>query len=182
MRAYNSTIKLKQKTCVSCGKPCIWFSRKRCKQCATVQDTIARDEEEQEVDEDLQGLVDDLDMWFSKFIRLYYADSKGFVLCYTSGRKMNWKQAQCGHFISRKHFATRWLPENCRPQSPTDNCLLDGNLEVFEKKLEEENKGIVSWLKEQAREVCKPTREQLKQLIVEYRSKVKILEQKIKVT
>lgn len=56
MRAYNSTIKLKQKTCVNCGKPCIWFSKKRCKDCARIEDSMANDVEAEE-DESFSNLV-----------------------------------------------------------------------------------------------------------------------------
>lgn len=180
MRGYNSTIRVKQKICVRCGRPCVWFSKKRCQQCARIEDTIARDEEEVEQDESLQNLVEDADVWFSKYIRLLYASSDGMVECYTSGKKMRWQEIQCGHFISRKHFATRWMPDNCRPQSEYENCHLHGNMEVFRKKLEQERSGLPEWLEEQAREVCKPTRDELKQLIIEYRGKVKMLEMKLK--
>lgn len=180
MRGYNSTIRVKQKTCVSCGKPCVWFSRKRCQQCARVESVLAADEKEVAQDESFQNLVDDLDVWFSKYIRLLYADEKGMVECFTSGKKIKWTQIQCGHFISRKHFATRWMPQNCRPQSEYDNCHLHGNIEVFRRKLEEEKPGICDWLEEQAREVVKPTRDELKQLVIEYRNKARMMENKIK--
>lgn len=177
---YNSTIINKKKN-LGCGHFDYNFSKNRCKSCATIESTQRRIDkfEEIEQDENLQSLVEDADVWFSKFIRLYYANEKGQVECYTSGRKYHWTQIQCGHYISRKHFATRWLPENCRPQSEYDNCHLNGNLEVFKEKLEAEDKGIVTWLEEQARQISKPTRDEMKQIIVEYRTRVKLLEKKI---
>ena len=177
----NSTIIPKKKR-LSCGCFDYNFSKNRCKAHATIESTakrVARYEEEQE-DENFQGLVDDLDMWFSKYIRLYYANEKGLVLCYTSGVEMRWQDAQCGHFVSRKHYATRWLPDNCRPQSEYDNCVLSGNLTAFRKNLEKEQAGLPDWIEEQARQVSKPTRDELKQLIIEYRNKVKVLQKKIK--
>lgn len=180
MRAYNSTIRIKQKTCIKCGKPCVWFSKKRCQQCAKIEDTIARDEEEVVQDESLQNLVDDLDFYFSRYIRMLHADSNGIATCFTSGKKMRWQELHCGHFVSRKNFATRWMPQNCRPQTEYENCHLHGNIAVFRKKLDEEKPGISDWLEEQAREVCKPTRDELKMLIIEYRNKVKVLEAKFK--
>lgn len=50
-----STIIRKQKTCVVCGKPCFWFSKKRCKSCATIQDTKARMEENKEYQVELDA-------------------------------------------------------------------------------------------------------------------------------
>ncbi len=40
--------------------------------------------------------------------------------CITSGK--TWREDfQCGHFMSRKHLATRWLDKNMNAQSPEDN-------------------------------------------------------------
>jgi hypothetical protein len=91
---------------------------------------------------------------------------------------MRWQEAQCGHFISRKNYATRWLPQNCRPQSEYDNCFLSGNIDVYRKKLEEEEPGIVDYLQEEARQISKPTRDELKSLIIEYRHKLNLVKKK----
>jgi len=177
----NSTI-IPKKRKLACGCFDFNFSKNRCKAHATIDSTAKRIAayEEMEQDENLSSLIDDLDVWFSKYIRLLYASPEGFVRCYTSGLILRWQDAHCGHFISRKNLATRWLPDNCRPQSEHQNCMLHGNLEVFKRKLEEEKSGITDWLEQQAREVCKPSREELKSLIIEYRHKVKLLEKKIK--
>ncbi len=180
MRAFNSTIKLKEKICVRCGNKCIWFSKKRCKDCARIEDAMVEDSIEDEKDESFMNLVDDLDFVFSRYIRLLHSDEKGIADCYTSGVKKRWQELQCGHFVSRGNYATRWLVDNCRPQTEFENCHLHGNLEVFRKKLNEEKPGLAEWLEEQGRQVCKPSRDELKQLISEYRFKVKLLEAKIK--
>lgn len=177
----HSTIINKKKICVNCGNLDFWFSKKMCKQCATIHSTAKRvaKHEGREEDESLTNLIDDLDAIFSKYIRLKYADSNGFVSCFTSGVKLKWTEAQCGHFISRKNLATRWLPENCRPQSEHDNCYLDGNIKVFRANLEKEQSGITQWLLEQSNQVYKPSREDLKELISEYRYKLKLVETKL---
>lgn len=180
MRLHNSTIKIKTKICVNCGKPCVWFSKKRCKDCARIEDTLANDEKEDEQDESLQNLIADLDFIFSRYIRLKYADKNGKVKCFTSDKEMRWQEAQNGHFISRSNLATRWMEENCRPQSEYDNCHLHGNLEIFKERLEKEKPGITSWLLEQSREVVRPTRDELKHLITNYRHRVKVFEKKLK--
>jgi hypothetical protein len=182
MAVYNSTIIKKKKRCVSCGTMQFLFSKGRCKSCATIEDSSKRiaAHEEAEDDENLQSLIEDCDIWFSKYIRLHYASTEGLLRCYTSGQVLRWQDAQCGHYISRKHLATRWLPENCRPQSAYENCNLHGNLEVFKRKLSEEKQGLPEWLEQQSRIITKPTREELSSLLREYRYKVKILESKLK--
>jgi len=53
-----------------------------------------------------------------------------------------------------------------------------GNLEEFEYKLDEENNGVVEYLRELARQVAKPTKDELKALIIEYRSKLNLVKKK----
>ena len=50
--------------------------------------------------------------------------------------------------------------------------MLNGNLSVFENKLNEEKSGTVDYLREISRQISKPTLSELKSLIIEYRSKV----------
>jgi len=170
----NSTFIRKKKICISCSVPSYIFSKGRCKSCATIEDTQKRIYKVKDADEleSMQNLIEDLDYVFSQYIRIKYANKDGIVRCFTSGKDFHWQQIQCGHFISRKNLSTRWLEANCRPQSEHDNCLLSGNLEVFEKNLEEEKKGSAEYLRELSREINKPTISELKELIIEYRSKL----------
>jgi hypothetical protein len=135
-------------------------------------------EEFEDDGESFQNLVSDLDHVFSQYIRCKYADVNGMVECYTSGRKMRWQEIQCGHFISRSNLGTRWLEANCRPQSMEDNYFKNGNLEEFEYKLHAENSAVVEYLQEIARQVCKPSKDELKHLIIEYRSKLSLVKKK----
>jgi hypothetical protein len=177
----NSTI-IPRKKNLSCGHFDFNFSKGRCKACATVASTNKRWEahEDEEEGESLQNLIEDADFLFSRLIRIRYADEKGYVRCFTSGVKMHWTKAQCGHFISRSHLGLRWEETNARPQSEHDNCHLSGNMEVYEQKLEAEHPGIVEFLREQARQVCKPTRGEMRELIASLRFKLKIAESKLK--
>jgi hypothetical protein len=59
-----------------------------------------------------------------------------------------------------------------------ENYFKMGNLEEFEYKLDEENNGVVEYLRELARQVTKPTKEELKSLIIEYRSKLNLIKKK----
>jgi ribosomal protein L37E len=174
----NSTIIVKKKRCVNCGNIDYHFSKKMCKQCATIHSTQKRMEEFEDDSESFQNLVQDLDAVFSQYIRCKYADKEGMVECFTSGKKYHWTKIHNGHFIPRTNLATRWLEHNCRPQSEHDNCFLSGNLEVYSKKLEQESPGIVEFLQTIARQVEKPTKDELKSLIIEYRSKLNQVKKK----
>jgi hypothetical protein len=178
--AYNSTIITKKKICISCGKKDFWFSEKKCKECSTIYSTqkrIAKHEEDEE-DLSLKYLIEDLYIVFSQYIRIKYADKNGMVECYTSGTKHHYTKIQNGHYIPRSSLATRWMEDNCRPQSEHDNCGLHGNIEIFAKNLEKDKPGITNYLLEQSRQITKPTREELKSLIVEYRSKLELAKKK----
>lgn len=176
----NSTIIRKKKRCKVCYEMTYLFSKGRCKQCATIEDFQERVQEyEGEDKESFSNLVSDLDQVFSLYIRMKFADVNGIVECFTSGKKYHYKQIQCGHFISRSNLGTRWLELNCRPQSEHDNCMLNGNLAAFEKKLNEEKPGTVEYLRELSRQISKPTISELKSLIIEYRSKMNQVKKKI---
>lgn len=122
--------------------------------------------------DDLSDLIDDADAVFSRYIRLKYADENGYVNCYTSGEWIHYKEAQCGHFISRSCYYLRWDERNARVQSGKDNVALKGNLAVFAKKLEEENPGIVEILEQESNLVFSLDRETLRSIISEYTQKL----------
>tara|TARA_Y100001938_G_C7910628_1_gene339416 strand:- start:254 stop:637 length:384 start_codon:yes stop_codon:yes gene_type:complete len=79
-----------------------------------------------------------LDVIFSKYIRWYYADSNGNVTCYTCGVTKPVKEMQCGHFQSRRHYATRWHTDNCRVQCQKCNIWEQGQQFIFGNKLKAE--------------------------------------------
>ncbi len=76
-----------------------------------------------------------LDEEFSRFIRMKYADKNGLVTCFTCGKVHNWKSVDNGHWQLRKNLATRWNPDNCRPQCITCNQFKEGLQEKFENNL-----------------------------------------------
>ena len=80
-------------------------------------------------------VVKDLDAIFSQYIRLKYANEYGEVECYTCGSKMNWKEAQNGHFYSRARYTTRWDEANCRVQDYRCNVALSGNYIVYTRNM-----------------------------------------------
>ena len=59
-----------------------------------------------------KNIIKRLDAVFSQYIRLRHAKNE-IAECYTCGKKDHYKKLQCGHFMSRKHYATRWDEDNC---------------------------------------------------------------------
>jgi recombinational DNA repair ATPase RecF len=51
-------------------------------------------------------------------------------------------------------------------------------LDVYAKKLDQERSGTVEYLQELARQVAKPTKDELKSLIIEYRAKLDLVKKK----
>lgn len=67
------------------------------------------------------------DKWFSEYIRLINADEMGYVTCVTSGKRMFWRDADCGHWLSRAKMATRYDERNAHPQAPMQNRFQGGH-------------------------------------------------------
>ena len=61
-------------------------------------------------------MIKNLDMYFSRYVRWSHADADGMVKCKTCTTIKHVKEMQNGHFISRRHYSTRWLYTNCAPQ------------------------------------------------------------------
>lgn len=76
-----------------------------------------------------------LDNVFSLWIRRR-ATVNGKVICFTCKRPGTQDNPiECGHFVKRVHHATRWDEVNCQAQCYHCNRILDGNLDVFRKRL-----------------------------------------------
>lgn len=136
-------------------------------------------ERELEQDEDLQTLVADLDIIFSRYVRLKDADLYGNVKCISCLKVDNWKNLDNGHFVPRAHMYTRFSENNCRPQCVHCNRTKRGNLVEFAKALEIERPGSVEELYEQAKIVYHYTREELKGMIAAYMVKLKKVQKNI---
>lgn len=59
------------------------------------------------------NLIAKLDRIFSKYIRLRDVMPNGYFMCISCGQIKHYEQADCGHFFSRKHMATRFDEDNC---------------------------------------------------------------------
>jgi len=126
-----------------------------------------------------QSLIYDLDFTFSRYIRIRESNKNGMCECYTCGKIDHWKYLQCGHYIKRSETLLRWVSRNARPQCINCYCNLHGNMDEYTKRLELEHPGITEQLKEESRDVHKYSRDELKQLLIDYRAKLKIVESKL---
>lgn len=64
--------------------------------------------------------------WFSIFIRLRDADENGYCKCITTGKIAHWKEMDAGHFISRRHWTTKYNEKNVHAQSRGANRFNQG--------------------------------------------------------
>lgn len=59
----------------------------------------------------MSSLIKEADKWFSIFIR-----KRDNGVCYTCGNKRDWKEQNCGHYVLRQYYDTRWNEQNCHCQ------------------------------------------------------------------
>lgn len=115
-------------------------------------------------------IVKKLDVVFSKYIRLSNADKNGYCICVTCKRKYHHTKIQAGHFMSRKHYSTRWLEDNVKPQCYGCNVMSQGKQFLFSKYLGDK---LSNELYNKSKEVTKFTIDELQDMISDYSERVK---------
>jgi len=115
-------------------------------------------------------LVKKLDVIFSQYIRLKYSDHHGMTECFTCGKRDHWKKMQCGHFMSRKNYSTRWEEDNVRVQCVGCNMFKSGEQYVFGLKLGQQ---LAEEMFIKSKQVLKFTNDELIEKIDHYSSEVK---------
>ena len=118
-------------------------------------------------------IVNNLDKVFSEYIRRRYAKN-GIAECVTCGKKDHWKNLQAGHFMSRKHYATRWDEENVEVQCMACNVYRYGEQYLFAKHLGQEK---ADELLAKSRTMVKLKDWELQDMIEIYKKKLLELEQ-----
>ena len=125
-------------------------------------------------------IVEQLDKVFSRYIRLRAANLDGFCECVTCGRSYHWQKIQCGHFMSRAKYSTRWTSEpipNCAPQCYGCNIRRQGEQYKFSIYLDQTyGKGSSDTLLLASNQIIKYSDQDLLDLIEEYTEKLKDLE------
>ena len=75
-----------------------------------------------------------LDKVFSEYIRKRDTNN-GVFRCISCGRILPYEQADCGHYINRKHMATRFDEMNCNAQCRSCNRFDEGNMQGYRRGL-----------------------------------------------
>ena len=118
-----------------------------------------------------KGLIKKLDNVFSEYIRRRYA-KKDIATCVTCGKKDHWKKLQAGHFMSRKHYATRWDEDNVEVQCSACNVFRYGEQYLFAKYLGTEKADM---LLNKSRETVKFPDWEIQEMIDLYKTKISLL-------
>ena len=117
-------------------------------------------------------VVKNLDAVFSQYIRL--KDSVvGIATCFTCGKEDNWKKLQNGHFMSRRHYATRWDEINCQVQCAGCNVFRYGEQYKFSLALDQKyGEGTAEEMLQKSKQILKLSTSDLQSLITKYKSLV----------
>ena len=118
-------------------------------------------------------LVKKLDVVFSQYVRLKNSDKRGYCSCVTCG-KAHWKTGgiQAGHFISRKHYSTRWDERNVHPQCVACNVYRAGEQYIYSLYL---GSNLADELYKKSQVITKFTSDELQEMIDHYSQEVKKL-------
>ena len=81
------------------------------------------------------NLTAKLDKVFSRFIRLRDAMPNGYFKCISCGRVLKIDEADCGHFYSRKHMATRFDEDNAHAECRACNRFSADHLIAYQTNL-----------------------------------------------
>jgi hypothetical protein len=171
----NSTISIKMRPCKSCGKDSVIFSRGRCANCAKIEDTHAKIAAAEREEVGMPELIERLDDLVSQWVRYSAVGPDGLVECFTCRKRFRPQDVDAGHYLTRECKYLRFDLRNIRPQCRPDNRSKYGMRPEFGKRLDEENEGITEILLEESRIIHHWTRDELKQMILEFEQKIKQL-------
>lgn len=111
-----------------------------------------------------------LDKEFSLFIRLRDAMPSGHFRCISCGQIKPFEQADCGHFHSRRHLATRFDEDNAHAECRACNRFSADHLIGYERNLIAKiGQQRFDMLKVKAASTCKMSDFEYKELIKYYK-------------
>lgn len=124
---------------------------------------------------DLRRKLDDV---FSQYIRLRDAMPNGTFRCISCGQIKPLEQADCGHYFSRTHMATRYSEYNCHAECRHCNRFLADHLDGYRRnliqKIGQQRFDMLEW---QHHQTYQYSDFELQELIKHYQVKVKELRQ-----
>ena len=111
-------------------------------------------------------LKKEADKWFSRYIRQRDTDHTGYGECITCGRSYHWKEAQAGHFVSRKTNKLRYDERNVNLQCVGCNMFKSGEQYIYGKEIDQKyGDGIAEELMSQRNDTHKFTITELEEII-----------------
>lgn len=113
-----------------------------------------------------------LDRVFSDYIR--QRDSKnGMFRCISCGQIKSYEQADCGHYINRRHIATRFDEVNCNAQCRSCNRFKEGNIQGYRRGLiHKYGEESVLLLESRQNNICHLTIPEIDILVKYYKEKI----------
>jgi len=115
-----------------------------------------------------KNLIKKLDKVFSQYIRRRFAVNE-IAKCVTCGKQAHWKELQAGHFMSRKHYSTRYDETNVQVQCSGCNVFRYGEQYKFGRYLEEAyGEGTAEDLQNKSRQITKFSDIRIKEMIEYY--------------
>ncbi len=120
-----------------------------------------------------------LDRVFSEYVRRKAVAevSNEYIVCCSCGQVGHWKNMDEGHFVNRRHNATRYDERNVHPQCRECNRYDEGNAVGYSRYLiDKYGREVLVELDHLGHQVKKFTPDDLLGLIAEYREKLRQLE------
>ena len=122
----------------------------------------------------LAVLIKELDEIFATFIKLRDTDSFGYGKCITCGRRLHFKDGDCGHGIVRMFMATRFDERNCYLQCQYCNRYEGGEVKAFAVAVDQKHgQGTWEYLQSLSKTTVKLTRPEVETMVIYYKDKVK---------
>lgn len=122
------------------------------------------------------SLTAKLDKVFSEYIRLRDTREDGTFTCISCNRILPYDQADCGHYINRKHMSTRFSEKNCNAQCRSCNRFDEGNIQGYRRGLiAKYGEPIVVMLESMKNQINKISEFEYNAMIDHYRKEVKRL-------
>ena len=115
---------------------------------------------------DRVALIKKLDVKFSIFIRRR-DENQGCISC---GKRIEFKNCDAGHYISRKNMSTRFDEQNVNAQCKECNQFKSGNIPDYERGLVQKyGEGVLEELNTKKNESSKLSSSDIVELIKQYK-------------
>ena len=118
-----------------------------------------------------------------RLVRLKASDDTGYAVCVTCDSTCHYKEMDGGHFISRNHKSTKLLEENVHPQCKGCNGFkMKDSLAVLRYRnwmVDMYGEKGVNDLESLAYQTKKFTREELADLVADFKQQIKYHEERI---